>query len=163
MKKLLNPRLNTKEVTVLDDISSDEKPEIDKMSIKRKRRAVAKTSSFHPAKAKGSSQSVEDSNITEPKLSAIFLELRNELLEQQQEEKAEVPYVEDQKLKDEVIPKEADILEDPNIPDISANLLQEDEDIFRKLNIPWMPSDAQETITGRPFDSEREYMQRTIK
>ena len=58
MKKLLNPRLNTKKVTVLDDISSDEKPEIDKMSIKRKKTAVAKTSSFHPEKAKRSSQSV---------------------------------------------------------------------------------------------------------
>ena len=57
MKKFLNPRLNTKEVTILDDISSDEKPEIDKMSIKRKKTTAAKTSSFHPAKAKRSLQS----------------------------------------------------------------------------------------------------------
>ena len=52
MKKLLDPSLNIKGVTVLDDIYSDEKPEIDKMSIKRKKTAVAKTSSFHLAKAK---------------------------------------------------------------------------------------------------------------
>ena len=49
------------------------------------------------------------------------------------------------------------------MPDISINLLEEDANIFRKLNIPWMPSDAQETITGRPFDSERENLQKTIK
>ena len=30
MKKLLNPRLDSKEVTVLDDDSSDEKPKIEK-------------------------------------------------------------------------------------------------------------------------------------
>ena len=35
MKKLLNPSLNTKEVTVLGDDSSDEKPKIDKVSSKR--------------------------------------------------------------------------------------------------------------------------------
>ena len=108
LKKLLNPKLNTKEVTVLDDISSDEEPESDKMSIKRKKKSVAKTSYFHPAKAKRSLQSVEDSNITQTKLSTVFLELRAELLKQQQEEETEVPYVEDQKLKDEAIPKETD-------------------------------------------------------
>ena len=84
-------------------------------------------------------------------------------MKQQQEEETEVPYVEDQKLKDEAIPKETDTQENPGIPHISINLLEEDADIFRKLNIPWMPSDAQETITGRPFDSERENLQKTIK
>ena len=33
MKKLLNPRLNSKEVTVLDDDSSDEKPKIEKEAV----------------------------------------------------------------------------------------------------------------------------------
>ena len=89
--------------------------------------------------------------------------MRNELLEKQQEEKAEVPYVEDQKLKDEVIPKEADILEDPNILDISTDLLEEDADIFRKLNIPWIPSDMQGASTEKAFDSDMENLQRTVR
>ena len=93
------------------------------MSIKRKKTAVAKTSSFHPAKAKRSSQSVEDSNITEPKLSTIFLELRNELLKQQQEEKAEVPYVEDQQLEEETTPTETIDQENPIVHGISSELL----------------------------------------
>ena len=163
LKKLLNPKLNTKEVTVLDDISPDEEPEIDKMSIKRKKKAVAKTSSFHPAKAKRSLQSVEDSNITQTKLSTVFLELRAELLKQQQEEETEVLYVEGQSLKDEATPKETYTQENPSIPDISTDLLDEDADIFKKLKIPWMPSDAQETIAGKPFDSDKENLQRTIK
>ena len=54
MKKLLDPSLNIKGVTVLDDISSDEKLEIYEISIKRKKTAAAKTSYFHPAKAKRS-------------------------------------------------------------------------------------------------------------
>jgi len=163
LKKLLNPKLNTKEVTVLDDISSDEEPEIDKMSIKRKKKSVAKTSSFHPAKAKRSLQSVEDSNITQTKLSTVFLELRAELLKQQQEEETEVLYVEGQSLKDEATPKETYTQENPSIPDISTDLLDEDADIFKKLKIPWMPSDAQETIARKPFDSDKENLQRTIK
>ena len=94
MKKLLDPSLNDKGVTVLDDISSDEKPEIDQMSIKMKKTTVAKNSSFHPAKEKRSLQSEEDSNITQTKLSIVFLELKAELLKHHQEEETEVPYVE---------------------------------------------------------------------
>ena len=89
--------------------------------------------------------------------------MRNELLEQQQEEKAELPYVEDQKLKDEVILEEADILEDPNIPDISIDLLEEDADIFRKLNIPRIPSDMQGASTEKAFHSDMENLQRTVR
>ena len=55
MKKLLNPRLNTKEVTVLDDDSSDEKP----LKI------------------------VKESSLTDTKLSVVFLELRGELLKEE--------------------------------------------------------------------------------
>ena len=101
MKKLLNPRLNTQKVTVLDDISSDKEPEIDEISIRRKKTAAAKTSPSHPTKVKGSSQSVKELSQSEPQLSAIFLEIRNELLKQQQEEKAEVSHVEDQEWEDE--------------------------------------------------------------
>ena len=57
MKKLLNPRLNTKEVTMLDDDSLDEKP----------------------------LKTVEECSLTETKLSAVFLELRGEMLKEQQE------------------------------------------------------------------------------
>ena len=49
------------------------------------------------------------------------------------------------------------------MPDISTNLLQEEEDIFRRLNIPWLPSGMQDASTEKAFDSEKENMQRTIK
>ena len=78
MKKLLNHRLNTKEVTVLDNDSSDEKP----LKI------------------------VEESSLTETKLSAIFLELRGEMLKEQQKKETEVSYSEDKLLIDEIAPTE---------------------------------------------------------
>ena len=66
-------------------------------------------------------------------------------------------------MKDEVILKEVDILEDPNIPDISIDLLEEDADIFRKLNIPRIPSDMQGASTEKAFDSDMENLQRTVR
>ena len=73
MKKMLNPRLNTKEVTIIDDDSSDEKPKI-------KKEAVLKTPVSHHAKGKKPSNSAEEVSLTETKLSAVFLELRNEMI-----------------------------------------------------------------------------------
>ena len=69
------------------------------------------------------------------------------MLKEQQKKEVEVSHSEDQQLIEEAIPKETDTQENPSIPDISINLLEEDVDIFRKLNIPWMTSDAQETTT----------------
>ena len=165
MKKLLNAKLNTKQVIVLDDISLDKEPEIDEMSIRRKKTAAAKTSPSHPTKVKGSSQSVKELSEPEPQSSAIFLEIRNELLKQQQKEKAEIPPVEDQEWEDEdeLILRQAGILKDPKIPNISTDLLNKDADMFKKFDIPWIPSYVQEIITERSFDSDKKNLQKTIK
>ena len=81
--------------------------------------------------------------------------MRNELLKQQQEEKAEVPHVEDLEWEDELILKEAGILEDPNIPNISTDLLNKDTYILKKFDIPWIPSYEQEIMTERSVDSDK--------
>ena len=79
MKKLLNPRLNTNEVTVLDDVSMDDKPELDKVSRKVKKQIVAKASYVHPAKAKSSLKSLGDSSQPIPKISEIYFEIRSDI------------------------------------------------------------------------------------
>ena len=96
---------------------------------------------------------------------AIFLEIRNELLKQQQKEKAEVPPVEDQEWEDEdeLILRQAGILKDPNIPVVSTDLLNKDADIFKRFDIPEMPSYEQEIMTGRSVDSDKENLQKIIK
>ena len=67
MKKLLNPKLNTEVVTMIDISSSDEKIKSSKGKSKGKK----------PLKI------VEESNLSETKLSAVFLELRGEMLKEQ--------------------------------------------------------------------------------
>ena len=90
-----------------------------------------------------------DSSQPEPKLSTIFLELRSDLLKQQE-------------LKEESPSVEVASEENPIIIDTSTNLLDEDSDIFKKLDIPCTPSSAQEGITGKVIDIDKENMQRAI-
>ena len=72
-------------------------------------------------------------------------------------------YSENKMLMDENAPDKTDTQEIPSVPSISTKLLQEDEDIFRKLDIPWLPSEIHDTTTGKAFDSDIENLQRTIK
>ena len=85
----------------------------------------------------------------------IFLEIRNELIKQQQKEKVEIPPVEDQEWEDGdlLILRQAGILKDSNIPD----LLNKDADI------PETPSFEQEIMTGRSVDIDKENLQKIIK
>ena len=93
----------------------------------------------------------------------MFLELRGEMLKEQQKEEMEASYSENKLLMDENAPDEIDNQENPSVHGVSTELLPEDEDIFRKLNNPWFPSEVQNTTVGKVFDSEKENLQRTIK
>ena len=66
MKKLLNPKLNTEGITMIDTSSSDEKLE----------------SSKGDNKGKKSVKTEEESSLTETKLSILFLEIRGKLLKE---------------------------------------------------------------------------------
>ena len=163
MKKLLNPKLNIEEVTVLDNSSSDEKLEIGKGNSKGKKEAAPGGSASHPAKGKSPSKTDEESSLPETKLFAVFLELRGEMLKEQQKEDIDVSYFENKLLMDEIAPSETYNQENPSVHDIPTELLPEDEEIFRKLNIPWLPSELQNTTGSKEFDSEKENLQRAIK
>ena len=75
----------------------------------------------------------------------------------------EASYSENRLEMDENAPDEADNQENPNVHGVSTELLPKDDDIFRKMNIPWLPSELHNTTTGKFFDSEKENLQRTIK
>ena len=64
---------------------------------------------------------------------------------------------------DEISPTETINQKNPSVHGVSSELLPEDEDIFKKLNIPWLPSELQNEVIGKAFDSEKENLQRTIK
>ena len=163
MKKLLNPKLNTEEVTVLDNSSSDEKLDIGKVRNKGKKEATPGGSTSHPTKGKRPLKIDEESSLTETKLYAVFLEIRGKLLKEQQKDETEMSYSGNKLLMDENTPNETDNQENPSVHGVSTELLPKDEDIFRKLNIPWLPSELQNTTGGKAFDSEKENLQRAIK
>ena len=75
----------------------------------------------------------------------------------------EASYSENKFLMDENAPNETDNQENPSVHGVSIELLHEDEDIFRKLNIPWLSSEIQNTAGGKSFDSDKENLQKTIK
>ena len=85
------------------------------------------------------------------------------MLKEQQKEEMEASYSENKLPMDETAPDETDNQENISVPGVSTELLHEEEDIFRKLNIPWLPSELQDTTIGEAFDSEKENLQKTIK
>jgi len=92
MKKLLNPKLNKEGVTVIEDSSSDEKLDVDKSDSKGKR----------PMKSKG------ESALSETKMSDVFLEIRSQMLKEQQEGNIEVSHSKNKLVVDENVPCEAE-------------------------------------------------------
>ena len=92
MKKLLNPKLNKERVTVIDDSSSDEKLNDDKGDSKGKR----------PMELE------REYVLTETKLSDIFLEIRSQMLQEQQEGKIKDSHLEKKLMVDENVPCESE-------------------------------------------------------
>ena len=60
MKKILNPKLDSKQGTVLIDTTSSEETEVGKIDSKNKGKSVVKPSSPQPAELKGLSQSAKE-------------------------------------------------------------------------------------------------------
>ena len=139
MKKLLNPKLNKEGITVIDDSSSDEKLDVGKGDSKGKK----------PMKSE------EESSLTETKLSDVFLEIRGQMLKEQQKDEIEVSHSENKLMVDENVLGETEIQENLSFHDTPTELLPEDEEIYRRLNIPWLPNELQSTIGNKAFDSEK--------
>ena len=53
--------------------------------------------------------------------------------------------------------------EQSEIPITLTEHMEEDEEIFRKLKIPWIPEGTQPVLEGKYMDSENENLQRSIK
>ena len=41
--------------------------------------------------------------------------------------------------------------------------MPEDEEIYKRLNIPWLPNEMQTIVGNKTFDSEKENLQRSVK
>ena len=146
MKKMLNPKLNKERVTVIDDSSSEEKLNDDK-----------------GGKGKRLMESEREYVLTDTKISDIFLEVRSQMLQEQQEGEIKSSYLEKNVMAEEKVPCKAQSEENLGFPGTPTELLQEDEEIYRRLNIPWLPNEMQTTAGNKSFDSEKENLQRSIE
>ena len=88
-------------------------------------------------------KSERESALTETKLSDVFLEIRSQMLKEQQEGNIEVSHSENKLMVDENVPCEAETKENLSSPETPTELLPEDEEIYRRLNIPWLPKEMQ--------------------
>ena len=159
MKRLLNPKLNAKQGTVLIDTSSNEEAEIGKKNSKGKGKSIAKpSSSSQPAKMKGS-QSVKEFEQPKSKLSEIIFEIKDKLLKQQQEEKAKACPVENQEWEeeDEAILRQAGIIKEPIIPIDFSYFLMQDANVLE--NPSFDEENLQESI--QKYKQQMKHLQET--
>ena len=85
------------------------------------------------------------------------------MLKEQQEGEIEVSHSENKLMVDENVSGETETKENLSFHETPIELLPEDEQIYGRLNIPWLPNDMQSTAGNKAFDSEKENLQRTIK
>ena len=159
MKKILNPKLDSKQKTVLIDTTSSEETEVGKIDSKNKGKSVVKPSSPQPAVLKRLSQSAKETSQPASKLSEIIFEIKDKLLKQQQEEKAKRCPVENYEWEeeDEAILRQAGIIKEPNIPTDFSDFLMQD------VNILEIPSFDEENLqeSVQKYKQQMKHLQET--
>ena len=99
---------------------------------------------------------------TDAKISNIFMEVQNKMIQEQQQNDIKNSCMEKKEAIEE-IQCNAEAEEHLEIPVTFTEHMKEDEEIYKKLKIPWMPEGMQ-TISGdKCIDSEKENLQRSIK
>ena len=107
--------------------------------------------------------SKDRSVFTDTKISDIFMEIRNEMVQEQQQKDVKSSCVEKREIVEEEVHCNTETEEHPEIPVTSTELMKEDEEIYKKLKIPWT-REGMQTISGdKCIDSEKENLQRSIK
>ena len=142
MQKLLNPKLAQKKITVIEDSSSQEESEenegLDVKEMKGKKQVISK----------------DKSALTETKISEMLKEVRRKVvLDHHQDGSMKQHSVmtsfcaEEEKIAETSSQCIFEVNESPGVPVTMIEKQEEDEEIFKKLKIPWMPE-------GMPSASE---------
>ena len=77
------------------------------------------------------------------------------MLQEQQEGEIKSSYSEKKVMVGEKVPCKAESEEHLRFPGTPTELLQEDEEIYKRLNIPWLPNEMQTIAGNKTFDSEK--------
>ena len=158
MKILLNPKLAQKKITVIEDSSSQEELEdnedLNVKDMKGKKLII-----------------LEDKlAVTETKISEIFKEVRKKvILDHHQDDSNKQHSVisslcaKKGRVAEPSTQCSVEVNEYSGVPVAMKKKLEEDEEIFKKLKIPWMPEEMHLVSEGKCIDSENENLHRNIK
>ena len=133
MKNLLNPKLAQKKITVIEDSSSQEELEenegLDVKEMKGKKQVISK----------------DKSALTETKISEMLKEVRRKVVLDHHQDDSMKQYsimtsfcVEKEKIAEPSAQCSFEVNESPRVPVTMTEQLDEDQEIFKKLKIPWM-------------------------
>ena len=81
--------------------------------------------------------------MTDTKISDIFLEIRKQMIQEQQLNETKISCSEKKETVGEEAPCNAENEEFPKFHVTSSELMEEDEEIYKKLKIPWIPEGLQ--------------------
>ena len=136
MKKLLNPKLAQKKITVIEDSSSQEELE-DNEDLNEK-------------EMKDKKQIISENKLafTETKISKIFKEVQKKVILDQQQDDLKKQHsaisifcAQKGRVVEQSTQCSVEVKEYSEVPLAMTEQLEEDEEIFKKLKIPWMPEE----------------------
>ena len=85
------------------------------------------------------------------------------MLQEQQEGEIKASHSGKKVMVEEEVPCEDETEENLSFPETPTELLPEDEEIYKRLNIPWFPNEMQTKAGNKAFDLEKENLQRSVK
>ena len=100
---------------------------------------------------------------TDTNISEIFMEVREKTILEQHQNDLKISCIEKGEVTEKSVKCSIEGEEYSEIPMTLIEHMEEDEEIFRKLKIPWIPEGMHPVLEGKCIDSENENLQRSIK
>ena len=85
------------------------------------------------------------------------------MFQEQQQSEVKISCLEKKEMVKEEVPYNAENEEHPKFHVTSTELMNEDEEIYKILKLPWTPEGMQTIARDKCIDSEKENLQRSIK
>ena len=95
--------------------------------------------------------------MTDTKIFDIFLEIRNQMFQEQQQSEVKSSCLEKKEMVEEEVHCNAENEEHPKLPVTYIELMKGDEEIYKKLKIPWTPEGMQTISRDKCIDSEKKH------
>ena len=91
------------------------------------------------------------------------MEVQNQMIQEHQQNDIKSSCMEKREIIEEEVQCNVEAEEQPEVPMTFTKLMKEDEEICKKMKIPWTPEGMQPILESKGIDSEKENLQRIIK